>query len=114
VTAQEPAPGSSVPTGTVVALGRVAAAATRLEALPDLSGLALREAIARLRGVGVEVRVEGVGVVAEQSPASGTAIVPGLVCRLRLAPGQAEDEAAPEPLEPAVPSVLTAAGADGD
>ena len=96
----------------------MAAAADRLAALPDLRGLALREAIARLRGSGVEVRVDGVGVVEEQSPPAGTDIAPGLVCRLGLAPARRQDDeepaaSPPEAPGPAVPSVLTAAGAGG-
>jgi beta-lactam-binding protein with PASTA domain len=53
--------------------------------VPDLGGLSLREALRRLRGTGIEVRVAGVGRVREQRPPAGTPVEPGLVCRLALA-----------------------------
>jgi len=78
---QEPVPGTRVARGTVV---RMSCALADDSAVPDVRGLSLREALRRLRGVGVDARVEGVGRVVDQSPAGGVAIRPGLVCRLRL------------------------------
>jgi len=104
---QDPLPGTRVARGKRVALGRAEDAG---EVIPDLRGLSLREALRHLRGVGVEARVEGVGLVAAQSPAPGTQVSRTLVCRLRLA-ARSRDLPRVREAEPAgeVPSVLAAA-----
>jgi cell division protein FtsI/penicillin-binding protein 2 len=104
---QDPLPGTRVARGKRVALGRAEDAG---EVIPDLRGLSLREALRHLRGVGVEARVEGVGLVAAQSPAPGTQVSRTLVCRLRLV-ARSRDLPRVREAEPAgeVPSVLAAA-----
>lgn len=57
--------------------------------MPELTGLALRTALARLAHQPVEVTVQGHGVVVAQWPAAGTPLEPGTVCRLVLAPPEA-------------------------
>ena len=54
--------------------------------MPDLSGKSLRQALALLGGLGVDVAVEGRGVVVRQAPAPGTPLTAGVTCRLELAP----------------------------
>jgi cell division protein FtsI (penicillin-binding protein 3) len=54
--------------------------------MPDLVGRSLRQALLLLAGHDVEVAVSGRGVVIRQSPAPGTALGPGMLCRLELAP----------------------------
>ncbi len=61
--------------------------------MPDLTGRSLRQALGALAALDVEVSVSGRGLVVRQSPAPGTAVGPGVFCRLELAPplqGRAE------------------------
>ncbi|MBN2029939.1 transpeptidase family protein [bacterium] len=50
--------------------------------VPQLNGLSVREALKRLSSRGIEGRVEGRGVVIEQSPKPGEKVVAGMVCYL--------------------------------
>jgi cell division protein FtsI (penicillin-binding protein 3) len=52
--------------------------------MPDLRGLSAREALRALTRVGVTARISGSGFVIDQSPAPGTAFVPGDNCTLKL------------------------------
>jgi len=52
--------------------------------VPDVEGLSLREAVSRLSARGCRVEAKGSGAVLRQEPASGSALVPGAVCRLLL------------------------------
>jgi stage V sporulation protein D (sporulation-specific penicillin-binding protein) len=52
--------------------------------MPDLRGLSAREANRRLTGLGITSRLSGDGFVLEQSPAAGSALVPGTACVLTL------------------------------
>jgi cell division protein FtsI (penicillin-binding protein 3) len=52
--------------------------------MPDLRGLSAREALRTLTRVGVTARLNGSGFVIDQSPAPGSAIVPGDNCTLKL------------------------------
>ncbi len=65
-----PASGTAVTTGARVAL-KPAPAAEAPSAMPDLVGLSAREARYWLALLGVQVRVEGAGVVRQQTPAAG-------------------------------------------
>jgi beta-lactam-binding protein with PASTA domain len=80
---QDPLPGSQVAGRTLVTLGRSPLAGA---VVPELRGLALRDALRQLRGAGIEVRVSGVGKVFRQEPPPGTLIERGAICRLALAP----------------------------
>jgi cell division protein FtsI (penicillin-binding protein 3) len=73
--AERPAGFRSVP----AAAGR-RRAAVAADAVPDLVGLSLREALAALADRKIEARVRGEGVVAGQSPEPGSRIAPGMVC----------------------------------
>ena len=54
--------------------------------MPDLTGKSLRQALALLGALDVDVAVAGRGVVVRQMPAPGTPLGPGASCRLELAP----------------------------
>jgi len=88
---QEPAPGTRVPKNTVIQLGR---RPEQRAVMPDLAGLSLREALGKLRGAGLEIRVAGIGRVEDQSPPPGTELVGGQVLKLRL---DAAESAGPAP-----------------
>ena len=86
VTEQTPGPGSPAPRGTVVELTLVAGAEAEAT-VPDLRGLALRDAVSRLSSMAIEVgRVQGTGMVVNQTPEPGTAIHKGIKCTLVLSP----------------------------
>ncbi|MBI5018009.1 MAG: transpeptidase family protein [Deltaproteobacteria bacterium] len=57
-------------------------------AMPDLRGLTMREALRRLQGTGVPVRLtlSGTGVAESQEPGPGTALVAGNTCRIVFRP----------------------------
>jgi cell division protein FtsI (penicillin-binding protein 3) len=52
--------------------------------MPDLRGLSARDATRALTSLGMTARLAGSGFVTEQSPAPGTALVPGAACALKL------------------------------
>jgi hypothetical protein len=54
--------------------------------MPRLTGLSLRHALEALAPFGVRLEVTGGGVVTGQSPAPGTPLAAGALCRLHLAP----------------------------
>jgi cell division protein FtsI (penicillin-binding protein 3) len=54
--------------------------------MPDLTGKSLRQALALLGALDVDVAVAGRGLVVRQTPAPGTPLAPGAFCRLELAP----------------------------
>jgi cell division protein FtsI (penicillin-binding protein 3) len=54
--------------------------------MPDLGGKSLRQALALLGALDVDVAVAGRGIVVRQTPAPGTPLSPGASCRLELAP----------------------------
>ncbi len=54
-------------------------------AMPDLSGYGLRDAVFRLESMGLKVRTEGVGKVVEQSIPPGADITKGEIITLKLA-----------------------------
>ncbi len=52
--------------------------------LPDLRGLSARDALRELARLGLSARMQGAGVVIEQTPAAGSLIEPGGACTLVL------------------------------
>ena len=52
--------------------------------LPDLRGMSARDALRELARLGLTARMEGAGVVTEQTPAPGALIEPGAACTLVL------------------------------
>ena len=54
--------------------------------MPDLGGKSLRQALALLGALDVDVAVAGRGIVVRQTPVPGTPLSPGASCRLELAP----------------------------
>jgi cell division protein FtsI (penicillin-binding protein 3) len=59
--------------------------------MPDLRGRSLREALATLAPLGVEVQVDGRGRVAQQTPAPGEPLAAAMTARLTLVSGTAKD-----------------------
>ncbi|HEU5311169.1 MAG TPA: penicillin-binding transpeptidase domain-containing protein, partial [Candidatus Eisenbacteria bacterium] len=87
IAAQIPEPGTPARRGSVVELRLSAAAPGEGITVPDLRGLELREALARLSGSAIEVaRVQGNGMVVRQSPEPGTMVRKGTKCSLVLSP----------------------------
>lgn len=58
--------------------------------MPDLQGLGARAALAAATGLGLSTRLQGRGVVVEQSPAAGEAVAPGQTLLLTLERRRAE------------------------
>ena len=52
--------------------------------LPDLRGMSARDALRELARLGLTARMQGAGVVTEQTPAAGSLIEPGAACTLVL------------------------------
>ncbi len=52
--------------------------------LPDLHGRSLREVLAGLQGAGLQLKLEGSGTLASQSPPAGSPVQPGDVVQLRF------------------------------
>jgi cell division protein FtsI (penicillin-binding protein 3) len=77
---------SAAPTPAPASLPTLVDPETNDPVMPQLVGRSLREALVLLSGYEVDVAVTGRGVVLRQSPASGTVLTPGAVCRLELAP----------------------------
>lgn len=60
--------------------------ATPPGAMPDLRGLALRDALLRVRSTGARPVVSGAGWVLSQTPEPGAAVAPGQTCLLSAGP----------------------------
>jgi len=52
--------------------------------MPDVRGMSLRNSLVKLYDLGLEVRIAGYGEVVKQSPAPGTHVEPGTICKLQL------------------------------
>jgi cell division protein FtsI (penicillin-binding protein 3) len=52
--------------------------------LPDLRGMGAREALRELARLGLSARLEGTGIVVDQSPEAGSPLEPGATCTLVL------------------------------
>ena len=78
VLAQVPPAGARAARGTVVRL----ATKPRLDAVPDLTGLTVREALTTLAAYALPARVEGRGVVVRQVPAAGAPVSRTVPCLL--------------------------------
>ncbi len=59
-------------------------APSRLSEMPDLTGMPARRAVAELSRRGVAAELTGSGFVVSQVPPSGTSVLPGMTCRVRL------------------------------
>ncbi|HYJ32165.1 MAG TPA: penicillin-binding transpeptidase domain-containing protein [Candidatus Binatia bacterium] len=86
VAAQSPAPGAVVPAGAVVEL-TLASESPAEAVVPDLRGLPIRDAVARLSALSIPVgRVVGTGSVVNQNPEPGRPVRPDTRCSLTLSP----------------------------
>jgi len=52
--------------------------------MPDLSGLSMRNALSRMEGRGLIIKVSGNGKVVEQAPRPGTVVERGDICYLKF------------------------------
>jgi cell division protein FtsI (penicillin-binding protein 3) len=52
--------------------------------MPDLSGLSMRNALSRIEGKGLIIKLSGNGKVVEQTPKAGTVIEKGDICYLKF------------------------------
>lgn len=77
---QKLASGLRMPAGTVI----TAPDATEAGHIPDVRGLGIREAAVTIEKAGYNVRFHGIGYVAEQSPAPGTAALHGAIVTITL------------------------------
>lgn len=81
VLSQDPRPGSRIPSN-----GALTLTLGYLEArtMPDLDGNTLRDALLKLKNLGLEVEYEGSGRIIRQEPAPGATVKPGQKCVLAL------------------------------
>lgn len=88
VLGQSPRPGTKVQKGAAVRLSTAAAVpCTGRVNVPDVRGLTIRRAINRLAASGLDVTVEGSGVVTAQQPPPGRMVAAGTPVRLSCSPG---------------------------
>ena len=73
-------PAAAVGTPNVVAIP----ASMTETGLPDLRGMSAREALRELARLGLTARMQGIGVVVDQSPVAGSPLEPGGTCTLVL------------------------------
>jgi beta-lactam-binding protein with PASTA domain len=81
VLAQRPAPGNRVIPGDTI---RLSLGELRPGSMPDVQHCTLRDALLRLRALGLQVDYRGNGRVLRQSPAPGAALKGGETCLLEL------------------------------
>jgi stage V sporulation protein D (sporulation-specific penicillin-binding protein) len=81
VLTQDPRPGSRIPSS-----GSLTLSLGYLEArtMPELDGNTLRDALLKLKNLGLDVEYTGAGRIIRQEPAAGTAVKPGQKCVLTL------------------------------
>ena len=102
---QSPAPGEAVERGASVTVWLSAPEDSLGTRMPDLTGLAVREALRRLTLLETIPQIQGHGIVTRQSPAPGAALRRGARCQLWC-----ENGIAPSALPPAI--VVASAGTD--
>jgi len=86
VAVQSPEPGANARSGEVVRIV-LSTAPSPDTGFPDLRGLSVREAVARLSSLSIRVSaVTGSGQVVEQDPPAGVPVRAGQTCALRCAP----------------------------
>ena len=95
--AQSPTAGEAAERGAQVTVWLSAPEDSAMRTLPDLLGLPAREALRRLSLFQVPARVEGMGCVVRQEPASGTALPIHGACRLWCASSPEAEEAGTPP-----------------
>jgi beta-lactam-binding protein with PASTA domain len=52
--------------------------------MPDLTGLSMRNALSRIEGKGLIIKVSGNGKVVEQAPKAGAVVEKGDICYLKF------------------------------
>jgi len=105
VLTHSPAAGEAAERGTGVRVRLAPPEDSLGRVMPDLAGLAVREALRRLAPLGVTPRIEGRGLVARQSPEAGAALGRKREARLWCEPG-----VAPLATAGAVPAVASGDG----
>ena len=87
--AQTPAAGQAIERGGSVTVWLSPPADSASRVMPDLAGIAVRDAIRRLALLGVRPRIEGRGLVVRQDPPAGTPLGDDRRARLWCEPGVA-------------------------
>jgi stage V sporulation protein D (sporulation-specific penicillin-binding protein) len=87
--AQTPAAGQAIERGGSVTVWLAPPADSASRVMPDLAGVAVRDAIRRLALLGIRPRIEGSGLVVRQDPPAGTALSDDRHARLWCEPGVA-------------------------
>jgi len=87
--AQTPAAGQAIERGGSVTVWLSPPADSTSRVMPDLAGVAVRDAIRRLALLGVQPRIEGRGLVVRQEPVAGTPLGEDRRARLWCEPGVA-------------------------
>jgi cell division protein FtsI (penicillin-binding protein 3) len=77
-----PSPHVGLP--SIVALAPATTSTEQTPLVPDLRGMSARDAIRTLARLGLTARIQGKGVVVEQTPPPGSALERGLMCTLVL------------------------------
>ena len=92
-----PFPGSSRSAATKRQASRQDQTASGKTSMPQLTGLSLREGLARLSGLALEIAIQGNGTIVSQLPAPGAQIDGLTRCRLTLAAALPESSVTGEP-----------------
>jgi len=90
--AQDPAAGQAVERGARVAVWLAAPADSALRVMPDLAGVAVRDALRKLALLGMRSHIEGGGLVVRQSPVAGAPLPADRTAWLWCAPGVSSSE----------------------
>jgi cell division protein FtsI (penicillin-binding protein 3) len=90
-----PAPATAAPAAAEVQPASLGETEAGGPLMPRLQGLSLRQALAALSALDVRLEITGRGSVVAQSPAAGTPLVAGAICRLILASSAAKTVASP-------------------
>ncbi len=81
ILSQDPKPGRRVPAGGTVTLSL---GFLENRVMPDLENGTLRDALIKLKNLGLDVEYTGAGRIIRQEPAAGTSVKPGQKCLLTL------------------------------
>jgi len=105
VLAQDPVAGTAVERGSRIDVWLTAPADSSGRELPDLVGLAVREALRQLTRRQVPARIQGHGVVVRQSPLKGTPLPLSAPCLLVCEPRPVKEDGVAASVSPMVPRV---------
>jgi cell division protein FtsI (penicillin-binding protein 3) len=84
VARHQPTPITLTSATTAPAIVTLAPGESQTALFPDLRGLSARDAVRALSRLGISARVQGAGIVVDQTPAAGAPLEPGALCMLLL------------------------------